>query len=92
MRLSLRRVLPLAFIFTFASCIRIAGLPGEPPEGASASGPKRGPEPTRGLLRKRVAGKEAPSLLLAQDGTSCPVTPERFRDVTVGDHEVCVWQ
>ena len=98
MRVQLRYGLPLLLIFGLASCIRLGGKLGEPRagvpgvEGTSTSLPKRGSTPTRGLFRKRVTGKQAPNLLLAHDGTSCAVTAERYRDVEVGDHEVCVWQ
>ena len=34
---------------------------------------------------KRVATKRPPSLLLAEDGTGCDVSPDRFRDTDVGD-------
>lgn len=98
MRLRLGRALPLALIFSLASCIRLGSLVGEPAsgvpgaEGTSASVPKRGGTPTRGLLRKRVTAKQDPNLLIAEDRTSCPVTAERYRDVDVGDHELCAWQ
>ena len=87
MPVRLRRALPLALTLSLASCIRLGGQPGLPgAEGPSVS------TPNRGLMRKRVAAKEEPNLLLAHDGTSCPVTAERYRDVAVGEHVVCVWQ
>lgn len=97
MRVPLRYGLVLVVIFALASCIRLGGKLDEPrsgvpgAEGTSTSIP-RGGTATRGLLRKRVTGKQAPNLLLAHDGTSCAVTAERYREVEVGDHEVCVWQ
>jgi hypothetical protein len=48
--------------------------------------------PNRGLMRKRVTAKQEPDLLVAEDGTSCRVSPERFRAVEVGNDELCEWQ
>jgi hypothetical protein len=95
MRVTLRHGLPLLLIPCLASCTLLRGTLGESVprvEGTSTSIPKRGKTPTSGLERKRVTGKQAPNLLLAHDGTSCAVTEERYRDVEVGDHEVCPWQ
>jgi hypothetical protein len=93
MRIRLRRALPLALTFTLSSCFRINPFPGAPgPEGPSMSIPRRGTTPTRGLARKRVTAKQEPNLLVAEDGTSCVVTAERYEDVDVGDHELCDWQ
>ena len=87
MRVRLGYAFLLIITFSLTSCIRLP-LPGA--EGTSASLPTRDAKP--GLLRKRVAGKQDPNLLLAEDGTSCAVTANRYRDVAVGDHVVCVWQ
>ena len=96
MRVRLRYGILLVLIFGLASCIRLGGKLGEPRSGipgaeGTTSIPKGG-RATHGLFRKRVTGKQAPNLLLAHDGTSCAVTAERYREVEVGDHEVCVWQ
>lgn len=41
---------------------------------------------------KRVAGKEAPSTLLAQGGGRCTVTAKRFDQVREGDVIWCAWR
>ena len=87
MRLRLSRALPLALTLSLASCIQLGG--GAPASGVP--GPEGGAR-TTGLLRKRVTAKQEPNLLVAADGTSCPVTAERYREINVGDHEGCVWQ
>ena len=45
-----------------------------------------------GFTRKVVAGKEDPSTLLAQDGTRCLVTTERFAQVKQGEQIWCDWR
>ena len=44
------------------------------------------------VSRKRVAAKEEPSTLVAEDGTRCTVTKSRFRKVDVGDWATCAWR
>jgi hypothetical protein len=41
---------------------------------------------------KRVLTKQEPSTLIAQDGTICRVTPDRFKDTQVGRDTSCDWQ
>ena len=41
---------------------------------------------------KRVAGKEPPTTLIAEDGTKCVVTENRYRETNVGDEAWCVWR
>ena len=97
MRVRLGHALPLILTFGLGSCVRLGGQRGEPvtavpgSEGTATSIPTRGRAPTPGVLRKRVAAKQDPNVLLAEDGTSCPVTADRYRDVSVGDHVVCMW-
>ncbi len=98
MRVPLRRAVPITLTFVAANCI----LPGperiEPMSGArgieerSPATPKGGSMPERGVMPKRVTGKQEPNILLAEDGTSCPVTADRFRKVQLGKHEVCAWR
>ena len=64
---------------------RPPGPPGTP--GGDAAG---SPE-TRTVMRNRVASKQEPYTLLAEDRTTCQVSADRFRDVKVGDTEVCLW-
>jgi hypothetical protein len=41
---------------------------------------------------KRVAGKEPPTTLIAEDGTKCVVTEGRYREIKIGDEAWCTWQ
>ncbi|HYD51777.1 MAG TPA: hypothetical protein VEA99_04080 [Gemmatimonadaceae bacterium] len=50
----------------------------------SANGPQ--------LARKVVSGKEAPSTLVAPDGSRCSVTERRFKEVTEGEKVTCAWR
>lgn len=45
-----------------------------------------------GWATKRVITKQEPSTLLAQDGTICRVSPDRFKDTQVGRDTTCDWQ
>ena len=45
-----------------------------------------------GWSTKRVLTKQEPSTLIAQDGTICRVTPDRFKDTQVGRDTACDWQ
>src|SRR5690348_12596779 len=70
---------------------------------ACAAGPARViPAPSGGITveqgaqlgwaTKRVLTKQAPSTLIAQDGTVCRVSPDRFKDTQVGRDTACEWQ
>lgn len=48
--------------------------------------------PERGIIAKRVTGKQDPNLLLADDGTSCAVSAERYADTQIGKYAVCAWR
>jgi len=58
------------------------------PKGPQAAGRS---EPSRESSRKKVASKEAPNTLVADDRTICFVTPEDFRAISIGDSISCVW-
>ena len=45
-----------------------------------------------GWATKRVLTKQEPSTLLAQDGTICRVTPDRFKSTEIGRDTACNWQ
>jgi hypothetical protein len=47
--------------------------------------------PKAGFRRKRVAGKSAPSDLVADDGTRCVVSAEKFEKTKPGDRVWCRW-
>ncbi|HEU5186469.1 MAG TPA: hypothetical protein VFU01_18000 [Gemmatimonadaceae bacterium] len=48
--------------------------------------------PERGIMPKRVIGKQDLNLLLADDDTSCAVSAERYRDIQIGKYAVCAWR
>lgn len=41
---------------------------------------------------KTVAGKEAPNMLVATDGSICIVSEERFEKTEVGMKALCAWR
>ena len=41
--------------------------------------------------RKRVSDKEAPSTLIARDGSRCTVTAKRFSEIREGEEAWCAW-
>jgi hypothetical protein len=43
------------------------------------------------LASKPVSGKEPPHRLLARDGTSCTVSPDKYEKVIIGRSVWCVW-
>lgn len=43
------------------------------------------------LGRKTVASKEAPSTLIAADGSSCTVSEKEFGETIVGTSATCLW-
>jgi hypothetical protein len=45
-----------------------------------------------GWYTKKVVTKQAPETLYAEDGTTCRLSPERFRDTAVGALLYCNWQ
>lgn len=49
-------------------------------------------QPRLGWATKRVLTKQEPSTLLAQDGTICRVTPDRFKSTEIGRDTACNWQ
>jgi hypothetical protein len=68
----------------------IPGRDGGPRQtGGSRNG--RAPRDVR-LDAKPVAGKEPPTTLIAEDGTKCVVTEDRYRETKVGDEAWCVWR
>lgn len=51
----------------------------------------RSPEPTKELGRKLVIGKEAPLDLVAEDGTRCQTSKDRFERTKIGSKVWCLW-
>jgi hypothetical protein len=52
---------------------------------------QRSPEPSKVLGRKLVIGKEAPLDLIADDGTRCETSKERFERTKIGSKVWCLW-
>jgi hypothetical protein len=61
------------------------------PRQAGSTAPRAGPKDIR-LDLKRVAGKEPPTTLIAEDGTRCIVTEGRFRETEIGGDALCAWR
>lgn len=41
---------------------------------------------------KRVMSKQAPTTLIADDGSRCTVSEKRYNDTRIGDDALCVWR
>jgi hypothetical protein len=96
MQVPRRAALPLILAFIPTNCIVLDPQRVEPLSGArgveeTAPATPKG-KPDRGVMPKRVTGKQEPTILLAGDGTSCLVTAERYRKVQLGKFEVCAWR
>jgi hypothetical protein len=52
---------------------------------------QRSPEPSKVLGRKLVIGKEAPLDLIADDGTRCETSKDRFERTKIGTKVWCLW-
>jgi hypothetical protein len=44
------------------------------------------------LERKTVHGKHTPRALVAEDGTECQVSADRYKDVVRGEQAWCIWK
>ena len=82
----------VASALLLGGCILPGGQRVEPIPGAVGAVVTSPTRPNRALTRKRVIAKEQPDLLLADDGTSCRVNADRYRDVEVGTDQLCGWQ
>ncbi len=51
----------------------------------------RSPEPSKVLGRKLVVEKAAPLDLIAEDGTRCQTTRDRFERTQIGSKVWCLW-
>ena len=52
---------------------------------------QRNPEPAEVLARKLVVGKEPPLDLIAEDGSRCLTTKDRFEKTRIGSKVWCLW-
>ena len=68
------------------------GGPGLPSPGApSPQGTGQGAVESR-MTTKRVAAKEGPTTLIADDRSRCAVTERKYRDTEIGDDVACDWR
>jgi hypothetical protein len=51
----------------------------------------RSPQPTKVLDRKLVVDKAAPLDLIAEDGTRCQTSKDRFERTKIGSKVWCLW-
>src|SRR5688500_1452210 len=98
MRAPLRHAFLVACPVVAASCVLPGGQRVDPAAGGRQVEETPRPAaqgrstPERGIIPKRVTGKQEPNLLLADDGTSCTVTADRYREVQIGKYAVCAWR
>ena len=52
---------------------------------------QRSPDPSHVLGKKLVVEKEAPLDLIAEDGTRCQTTKNRFERTKIGSKVWCLW-
>jgi hypothetical protein len=88
----MRRIPFLLSALALSACILPGGQRVEPIPGTVGVIVTSPNMPNRGFRRKRVVTKQEPDLLLAEDATSCRVSEARYREVEVGDEELCGWQ
>jgi hypothetical protein len=88
--------LALSCAWTACGPLRPLAIPGArgrggPPREAGASTARGGVKDIR-VEPKRVAGKEPPTTLIAEDGARCIVTESRFRETEIGSNAWCAWR
>ena len=76
-------------VFVVVACVVACG-PGA--QVRPTGGGLRVDEGYIGWAKKRVLTKQEPSTLLAQDGTICRVSEERFKSTEIGRDTECNWQ
>jgi hypothetical protein len=89
----MRRLMVVGLLAVVTGCIPAWLIPerARPETGRTIGSTARGHEPAPSLDRKRVSSKDPPQRVFAADGSSCVVTPERFREIEIGDAVLCVW-
>lgn len=96
MPIPLRHVPALSLVVAIVACLpggqRIDPLGGSRQVEETPRPTQQGSTPKRGIMPKRVIGKQEPNLLLADDETSCAVSAERYRDTQIGKYAVCAWR
>ena len=87
---------PAPLILTLASCrVQPVTLPGKErdPRALPGSPDNRATRAEDAQVSmKRVTAKEAPTTLVADDGSRCSVSEKRFDDTRIGDSALCVWR
>ena len=78
--------------FMFVIAAAVACGPGPAQVSPTPSGGVRVEKTRLGWATKRVLTKQEPSTLIAQDGTICRVSSDRFKDTQVGRDTSCDWQ
>jgi hypothetical protein len=71
-------------------CAALPGFPKRPADGHGDVARQKGAR--AGFWRKPVAGHEAPTTLVALDGSRCMVTAKRFEETAPGEKVWCNWQ
>ena len=90
-----RTCLPLMIaLIAGTGCVRaIYGRPGPGPDDPFSGTGRLDAEADRpAFSQKRVARKSPISTLIAEDGSRCAVTEQRFRSTEIGDEVWCVWE
>ena len=82
----------VASLVALTACVLSGGQRVEPIPGAAGVVVTSPQSPQRGPSRKRVTTKQEPDLLIAEDGTSCRVSRDRYKEVEVGTDQLCSWQ
>ena len=92
----LRAIPILSLVVVAVACLpggqRIDPLGGSRQVEETPRPAQQGSTPKRGIMPKRVIGKQEPNLLLADDETSCAVSTERYRNTRIGKYAVCAWR
>lgn len=65
--------------------------PGRPPGDGGRELPQGMAAPRGDWTSKKVNGKQEPNTLIAADRTSCTVSADKFREVSIGESVFCSW-
>ena len=87
-----RALRPAVCAVALAACLLPGGQRVQPIAGGRGVVITSPQTPNLGLSRKRVTTKQEPDLLIAEDGTSCRVSRDRYQEVEVGSEQLCGWQ
>jgi hypothetical protein len=65
--------------------------PGRPPGDGGRELPQGMAAPRGDWASRKVNGKEEPNRLIAADRSSCTVSADKFREVSIGESVFCAW-